>query len=168
MSDGEDLEQATQGAVRPDPYALIHSATVVVQREDGTLDLHFEEGPFAGGNDPLSVPFEPGLNAQMEFAGGELVRVAFAGGKPDGMFAFGRTWNGDADRGVVRVGDRGSAGTLAFITSMVAGPTTFAIVYTPPGGIPAAPVTITLGADGTQEIALETEATEGSEELKIP
>lgn len=168
MSDREDLEAATQGAARPDPYALIHTASVVVQREDGTLDLHFEEGPFAGGNDPLSVPFEPGLNCKMAFAGGELVRVAFAGGRPDGMFAFGRTWNGEADKGVVRVGDGGSAGRLVFATSTGLGPTAFTVTYLPPRGPPVGPLTISLGADGSQQIDLETEATEGSEELKIP
>ena len=78
---------------------------MIVQRDDGTLALHFEEGPFAGGNDALSIPFEPGLNCRMAFAGGELVRVGFAGASPDGMFAFGRTWNAAPTRGVARLAD---------------------------------------------------------------
>lgn len=157
MSDRADFARAVRGASAPDPYAMIHSARVVVQREDGTLDLHFEEGPFAGGdNDPLAVPFEPGLNCAMKFMGGELVRVAFAGGRPDGIFAFGRIHNPSASKAVVRVGDHGNGGTLTGSTPPGGGAVTF--VYTDPDGVPHTSLSI----------SLVFKASEGSGELKIP
>lgn len=124
-SEREDFTRALRAVQEPDPYSLIHCAEVVIQRGDGTLDLLILDGPFRG--EILAAPFEPGLECSQTIPPKARVRVAFAGGKPGGAFAFGRTFNGAADKPAARVGDTAEIGYLTGLANLTTGVVTLAL-----------------------------------------
>jgi hypothetical protein len=151
MSDREDFQRAVGAVSEPDPYSLIWPAEVVVQNTDGTLDLAVKEGPLAG--EYLGVTFRPGLASYQMIAPGELVEIAFEGGKPDGLFAFTRKFRqGEGTMRVARAGDPIDIGWL--------------LVTAPPGGGTCTLAITAFAVPGS--IHLTGTITDGSPTLKIP
>lgn len=102
-SDIDLLRKLVARLSAPSPYALSYEATVVVQNNDGTLDVRLINGPIV---DLPRVPFVSGsVGGRYVIANGDVVRVAFLGGREDGAFAFAIAGDGAASKAVARVGD---------------------------------------------------------------
>ncbi|WP_437591487.1 hypothetical protein [Sorangium sp. So ce1000] len=136
QTDREEFRAALEAVLPPRVYREVHAATVIAQQADGTLDLQADDARIGG----LSrVPLEVGApGMRVTVAQGARVRVAFHGGSPERPFAFGLEQDTTASRGVARVGDSADAGKLSLVLTS---PNVWALVYTPPGGLPRAPST---------------------------
>lgn len=136
----------------PDPaYSQTHGATVVIQREDDTLDLDVDDERIGS---LLAVPFRIGIpGARVLLAEGARVRVAFESGDPSKHYAFAPDADPAATRGVALEGHEVDLGTLS-----VSGGGGVAFVWTPPGGVPSMPTT---------SVALRGVIAEGSLRLRL-
>ncbi|MEO7331602.1 MAG: hypothetical protein ABI193_23710 [Minicystis sp.] len=154
MSDREEFERAVNGVSRPDPYALIYTAQVVKDWEDGTVDVKVIDGPF---EDVLRVQFDSGLlGGAYAISEIEQVRLAFSGGRPDGGFVFSIRGAPAAARAVARVGDTGIGGSFSALGVALGAPIQFQ--YNPPaGGIPSLGPAVAIGIEirtGSDEVKL--------------
>lgn len=156
MSERDDMRDALAAVAKADPFALIYPATVIAQNADGTLDLRLS-GVSGVSLEPRGVRFDVGIpGCRVIIAAGSEVKVAFAGGSPDGIYAFGLPLDIGATRGVVAVGDLGAGGTLSGYLGSPASPIQF--IYTPPGGAPIA---------ASPTVSIVTKATNGSAAVRI-
>ena len=107
-------------------------ARVVAQNADDTLDLEVFDVRIAG---VRQVRLDAGIpGARLLLSAGTLVRLAWRGEDPRSPYAYAIAQVPGAARGVARVGDTGSGGSLSATAPPGGGPVTF--VYTPPGGAP--------------------------------
>ena len=151
-SDVDLLRRLVARLSAPSPYALTYAAEVVTQNADGTLDLKLVDGPII---DMPRVPFVAGLaGGRFLVAAGDVLRVAFLGGRPDGAVAYALAGDETATAAVARKGDSVNCGTLA--AALVGG--AVQLTYTPPGGVPGAPAAA---------VSLQGVISSGSEEIFI-
>jgi hypothetical protein len=151
VSERDDFAAALAANAKANPYALIYPATVILQHADGTLDLRLIGTTL----EPRRVRLDVGIvGCRVIVDPNTEVKLAFAGGEPDGAYAFGIPLDAAASRGLVAVGDLGAGGS--FTGTAAGAPVTF--VYTPPGGVAAAS-----GAT----VTIVTKATNGSPKVMI-
>jgi hypothetical protein len=115
----------------PGPYGLTWSATVVSQRDDGTLDLK----PDAGGvlPDLLAVPLDVGLpGCKVTVPEGQRVSVRFVGGSPKAARAFAPEQDPAANKALALVGDNVEGGWLSGVVSGASVILTFSPGFSPP------------------------------------
>ncbi|MEP7123143.1 MAG: hypothetical protein ABJE95_19600 [Byssovorax sp.] len=155
MSERDDFAAALASVAKADPFAVVYRATVVVQHADGSVDLRLDGTSLQPRNVRLDVGI-PGCRVIVD--PGALVRLAFEGGTPDGAYAFGIPLDVGASRGLVAVGDLGTAGSFAAVGVALGAPIVF--TYFPPGDLPST------GPPGTV-VTLVTKATNGSAKVMI-
>jgi hypothetical protein len=156
MSEREDFAAALAAVAAADPFGQIYWATVILQHADGTLDLRLEGTTLEPRNVRLDVGI-PGCRVIVD--PGSEVKLAFAGGDPDGAFAFGIPLDAAASRGLVAVGDLGDGGFFTAVGVAPGAPIIF--TYVPPGGL--APTGLPAGAI----VNIVTKATNGSAGVMI-
>jgi hypothetical protein len=151
VSDLDDFKGALVACATANPFALIYPATVILQHADGTLDLRLAGSKL----EPRKVRLDVGIpGCRVVVDPGVEVKLAFAGGQPDGAYAFGIPLDPAASRGLVAVGDLGAGGS--FTGTAAGAPVLF--TYSPPGGVAGTP-----GAT----VTIITKATNGSPEVMI-
>lgn len=143
---GAALRCSVRGALPSDPprflaprvYREIHRCEVKAQRDDGTLDLQPTDVRLGAG-DPgslglLGVALRTAIPGELlTVPAGTIVRVAFEGGSPAGVFAFGVDQDPAADRALSLVGDGVTIGYLSGTCAAAPGPVVLSFSPTPTG-----------------------------------
>lgn len=152
------VEYEVEGDTFDAPDAAVYGehlqAKVVAQNADDTLDLEVFDVRIEG---VRQVRLDAGIpGARLLLSAGTLVRLAWRGEDPRSPYAYAIAQVPGAARGVARVGDTGSGGSLSGTAPPGGGPVTF--VYTPPGGAPGA---------GGPTVAIEIVIETGSEKVLL-
>lgn len=166
------LRKAIERHAKPD-FQRPWDAKVIKQNDDGTLELrlfderipHLSRVPYLAGAPGLTLKMNAGAYVAVEFLNGDPTRPVVTKYDRSGLGSI------DVDggtRGVARVDDEVDCGSLTFITT-ASKPTSFSLVYTPPGGAPLPPVEVALGTDpvaGPPRVSIEGVITSGTEKLR--
>jgi hypothetical protein len=156
VSEHDDFAAALAACATADPFALIYRATVILQHADGTLDLRLVGTQL----EPRRVRLDVGIpGCRVIVDPGTEVKLAFAGGSPEGAYAFGIPLDPAGSRGLVRVGDLGDGGFFTALGVAPGAPIIFQ--YSAPGGL------LPTGAPDGAIVQIVTKATNGSAKVMI-